>query len=322
MQNKSTFRFTYKRKVIKFSTVNNKPSRLPPGDYLNSNILQNIIMKLASTFKSTTSILRSNSPLTDDQIRRVAPSVFADTAHDSRSQRYTYLPTSEVLTSLRREGFQPFMACQGGTRVEGKADFTKHMLRLRHAASITTTGEEVPEIILINSHDGTSSYQLLAGCFRFVCCNGMVTGQQLGEVRVRHSGDIVGQVIDGCIDLVQQMPRLNDSVAQFKALTLSEPEQRAFAIAAHSTRFDAESTVRADNLLTPKRREDNGPDLWKTLNRVQENVIRGGVGYVQQSEKSGRSYRRTREVKGIDQNVGINRALWVLAEEMAKIKNA
>lgn len=279
-------------------------------------------MKLASTFTRTSSILRSREALTDEQIRHVAPSVFADTAHDSRSQRYTYLPTSEVLTSLRREGFQPFMVCQGGSRVEGKADFTKHMLRLRHANAITTTAEEVPEIILINSHDGTSSYQLLAGCFRFVCCNGMVTGQQLGEIRVRHTGDIVGQVIDGCISLVEEMPRLADTVNEFKHLQLTDGEQRAFALAAHATRFEADSTVKADKLLTTRRTADSGPDMWRTLNRVQENVIRGGIGYVQTTEKSGTSFRRTREVKGIDQNVGINRALWVLAEEMAKIKNA
>jgi len=95
-----------------------------------------------------------------------------------------------------------------------------------------------------------------------------------------------------------------------------------FADTAHDSRFEPDSTVKADKLLTTRRHADNGPDMWRTLNRVQENVIRGGIGYVQTTEKSGTSFRRTREVKGIDQTVGINRALWVLAEEMAKIKNA
>jgi hypothetical protein len=38
------------------------------------------------------------------------------------------------------------------------------MLRLRHASQIN--GAEANEIILLNSHDGTSSYQMLAGQFR------------------------------------------------------------------------------------------------------------------------------------------------------------
>lgn len=284
-----------------------------------SNI-ENNTMKLASSFSTRTRVLRSRETLTDEQILHVAPSVFARAAHDSRSARYTYIPTSEVLAGLRKEGFQPFMVCQGGSRVEGKADFTKHMLRLRHPDMITASAQEVPEIVLLNSHDGTSSYQLLAGCFRFVCSNGMVAGQGLGEIRVRHTGDIVGQVIDGCVSLVEKMPALTETVNDFKTLHLTDGEQRAFATAARATRFNEESPVRAESLLTTRRREDAAPDMWSTLNRVQENVIRGGIGYRQTTERSGTTYRRTREVKGIDQNVGINRALWVLAEEMRKIK--
>ncbi|ETJ42576.1 hypothetical protein Q604_UNBC03454G0001, partial [human gut metagenome] len=56
--------------------------------------------------------------------------------------------------------------------------YTKHMLRLRRAGEIN--GEHVPEIILLNSHAGTSSYQMLPGYFRFVCQNGCVCGQSLG----------------------------------------------------------------------------------------------------------------------------------------------
>lgn len=279
-------------------------------------------MKLATRFSTRTSILSAhgNAPLEDSAIRAAAPSIFADSRHSSRSDRYTYIPTSNILTGLRREGFQPYQVVQGGSRIEGKADFTKHMIRLRHPDISRTGTGETPELILINSHDGTSSYQLLAGLFRFVCFNGLVCGDELGEVRVPHRGDIVGQVIDGCVQLVKDIPYVLDSVASFKSLTLTDGEQRAFATAAHATRFEADSPVQADKLLTPKRSEDATSDLWAVFNRVQENVIRGGTGYVQNSPTQGRSFRRTREVKSIDQTVGINRALWVLAEEMKKLK--
>ncbi|EEF6566847.1 DUF945 domain-containing protein, partial [Salmonella enterica] len=32
------------------------------------------------------------------------------------------------------------------------------------------------EIILLNSHDGSSSYQMVPGLFRFICTNGLVCG--------------------------------------------------------------------------------------------------------------------------------------------------
>jgi hypothetical protein len=74
------------------------------------------------------------------------------------------------------------------------------MLRLRHADQIE--GREANEIILLNSHDGTSSYQMLAGMFRFVCQNGMVCGDTVHEVRVPHKGDVVGQVIEGAFTVL------------------------------------------------------------------------------------------------------------------------
>src|SRR5689334_21231394 len=120
---------------------------------------------LATRFARHTRVLRSATPLTDEQMRQVAPSIFAQGKHISRSDKYTYIPTSEVLHSLQAEGFQPFMVAQGTTRIEGKAEFTKHLIRLRHADQLPTR-LEVNEIILINSHDGASSYQMLAGMFR------------------------------------------------------------------------------------------------------------------------------------------------------------
>ncbi len=40
-------------------------------------------MTLASKFGYNAPIVRSNTPLSDDQIRRVAPSIFATDKHDS-----------------------------------------------------------------------------------------------------------------------------------------------------------------------------------------------------------------------------------------------
>ena len=93
-------------------------------------------MQLASRFTPQSPVLRSEYPLSDDQIRAVAPSIFAQAPHGSRSERYSYIPTATVLQELRGEGFQPFMVCQTRVRQEGRRDFTKHMIRLRHASQI------------------------------------------------------------------------------------------------------------------------------------------------------------------------------------------
>ncbi|MFO4184406.1 DUF932 domain-containing protein, partial [Escherichia coli] len=115
-------------------------------------------MRLASRFGYTNQI-RRDRPLTHEELMHYVPSIFGEDRHTSRSKRYAYIPTITVLESLQREGFQPFFACQTRVRDPGRRGYTKHMLRLRRAGEIN--GEHVPEIILLNSHDGTSSYQML-----------------------------------------------------------------------------------------------------------------------------------------------------------------
>jgi hypothetical protein len=265
-------------------------------------------MQLASSFHYRSPVLRSNSPLSDDQIRAVAPSIFAEGKHDSRSERYTYIPTIDVLNGLRNEGFQPFMVCQTRVRDQGKREHTKHMIRMRPANEIT--GDDVNEIILLNSHDGTSSYQMLAGVFRFVCQNGMVAGDTVGEVRVPHKGNIVQNVINGAFDVLDGFD-----------LPLNRDEQTAFARAALTLRYDptepdAPPPITESQLLDVRRFEDRRDDLWTTFNRVQENLTKGGL---HGRSRSGRA-TSTRAVTGIDQNVKLNRALWVLADAMRQLR--
>lgn len=140
---------------------------------------------LAPRFGSANSI-RRDRPLTIEELFRTVPSVFSEDKHGSRSERYTYIPTITLLDSLQKEGFYPFFACQTRVRDVSRREYTKHMLRLRRHDQIT--GSQVPEIILLNSHDGTSSYQMLPGLFRQVCANGLIYGDVLGEVRVPHKG--------------------------------------------------------------------------------------------------------------------------------------
>lgn len=275
-------------------------------------------MKLATRFGRGHTSVRSQQPLTNEEIACVAPSIFATEKHDSRSERYTYIPTINVLEKLRTEGFMPFMACQARCRDEGKREHTRHMLRLRYAGQIDSS--EANEIILLNSHDGTSSYQMLGGTFRFVCCNGMVCGDTLNDIRVPHKGNIVDNVIEGAFRVVDDFERINGQIDGMKALPLNNGEQLAFAHAALALKYDPQTEVAPiteQQILVPKRREDVGDDLWKTFNRVQERMLKGGVhGRAANGRRT-----TTRAVTGIDQDIRLNRALWVLAEQMKMLKH-
>jgi hypothetical protein len=276
-------------------------------------------MQLASSFRYGSPMLRADSPLSDDQIRCVAPSIFADGKHQSRSERYTYILTIDVLRGLRNEGFEPFMVCQTRVRHEDRREYTKHMLRLRHANQIN--GDEANEIVLLNSHDGTSSYQMLAGMLRFVCQNGMVAGDNVADIRVPHKGNVVQNVINGAFDVLDGFDLIREQKDGMSNVTLDRDEQHAFARSALALRYDptdaeTPAPITENQLLNLRRFEDRRDDLWTVFNRVQENLTKGGL---HGRSRTGRSMS-TRPITGIDQNVKLNLALWVLADAMRQMK--
>jgi hypothetical protein len=270
-------------------------------------------MKLASRF-GRVNLIRRDRPLTHDELMQHTPSVFGEEKHASRSERYAYIPTITLLESLQREGFEPFFACQTRVRDQSRREHTKHMLRLRQAGQIT--GQQVPEIILLNSHDGSSSYQMLPGLFRSVCCNGLVCGTSFGEVRVPHKGDVVEKVIEGAYEVLGVFDRVEEKRDAMQSLLLPPPAQQVLAKAALTYRFGEEhQPVTESQILSARRWQDEQNNLWSVFNRLQENLSKGGLsGRPAQGKRS-----RTRAVNGIDGDIKLNRALWVMAEEMQQV---
>lgn len=266
-------------------------------------------------FAPATYAVRSEAPLSEGEMRRAAPSIFAEARHRSRSDRYTHVPTIEVLRELRTEGFEPFMVTQNRSRTAGKMEFTKHLIRMRHA-SRSAGRDEVDEIILINSHDGASPYHMLAGVFRFSCRNGLVVGSADHGVRIVHKGDILHDVIESAFRVLQGLGAVDESIAGMKTTTLDDDQQRRFAFAAMNVRYgertpwDPPAPATPEMLLEPRREEDVGPSLWSTFQRVQENLVRGGQSGCRASGRR----MQTRGVDSIDRSVDVNRRLWALAE--------
>ena len=106
------------------------------------------------------------------------------------------------------------------------------MLRLRREDQINRN--QVPEIILLNSHDGSSSYPMLPGLFRTVCCNGLVCGESFGEVRVPHKGNVVEKVIEGAYEVLSVFDQVEEKRDAMQSLMLPPPAQQALAKAALS----------------------------------------------------------------------------------------
>jgi hypothetical protein len=266
------------------------------------------------------------SALTNDDLYRKAPSIFATQARDDVSEKYQFIPTLDIVEKLRGEGLLPVRASQSLSRTEGGESYAKHMIRFRPVAYFGANAlqEEVPEVVLVNSHDRSSGYQISAGVFRLVCSNGMIVKDaDFGTVSVRHSGHIIDDVIEGTYSIIESVPAIVEGVERLKAITLDKREAFAFANDAVQLRYPLDSAgnetapIAAESLLRPRRYADREKtDLWTTFNVVQENFIKGGL------HGRGTTGKRmtTRPIKSVTEDVRLNKALWSLADGLRKLK--
>jgi len=292
-------------------------------------------MNTLHNFTPGAALIRPQHPLNLDQLRHIAPSAFAGHKHESRSDKYVHIPTVNIIEGMVKAGFYPYKAMQSHTRIADRQDFTKHLIRFREANADMVVGDTFPEVILINSHDGSSAYQLMAGFFRLVCSNGLIVADSMQDaLKIPHKGNIIQEVIDGSNRIVNGAHRSIEAITRWSQLALTSGEQDAFAEAARTVRFmedgEVSTPITAAQLLAPRRDADRDAlpgmvdyrrpahDLWHTLNVVQENVIKGGL----RGRRANNTRMTTRAIGSIDADVKLNKALWTLAERMEELKAA
>ncbi len=251
--------------------------------------------------------------LSIEELRTRTPAVFADTASGRTKATYRFINTAEVLHALLDAGFQPSAAQQTQTRRGSDPLYARHMIRLRPIVESLTLVDCIPEICLINAHDGTSAYQLLAGLYRPLCSNGLLC--RMGDfavIRIPHRANIIADVVAGAIQITTQFERIGTLVTAMAARLLSESEQMSFAEQAFAIRWanvETRPRLLPEKLLEPRREADAESSLWHTFNRLQEAAMAGGVVYHSRSER----LVRTRRIRDIRQDVRINTALWQAA---------
>lgn len=243
-------------------------------------------------------------------------------AHSRVGSRYEMIPTSRMLDILADYGWHPSKVSEARTRSTHNDGFQKHIVRLRNENQLPVqVGQYLPELVLKNSHMGSSVFELIAGIFQLVCANGLTVGESWQSEKVRHTGFATHKAENAIKAITSTMPQVIETVDKLRAVTLEPKEREAYAAGAIELIADKDNkySMRTSDLLRPRRYADqqNQNTLWQTFNIVQENVIRGGVRRLDANNRS----RRTRAVNNIDRNVALNRALWTLAEKMAELKH-
>lgn len=285
------------------------------------------------TIYAKTARFDNPTPMSEDEMRKLAPSIFATTAHPDKSERFKPIATWEILQALAKEGFHPFGVQQVSSRRMGNTAFAKHLIRMRPVDPqlVYKVGDTVCEVILSNANDGTSKYELMAGMFRIRCMNSLVVQEsELASVLIKHAGTKadIGLVIDGTYTVIEQAKAALNAPTNWSNILLATPEADFFAERSSKLLFPdpvAEELFGVAppqpnefdfrKLLNRNRVEDAGFDLWTTFNVVQENIMRGGLEYVHRNTEGVERNQSTRAVNGIDRRIELNKQLWKMAAD-------
>jgi hypothetical protein len=252
--------------------------------------------------------------MSPDVLRERVPAVFAPGAHERTSGAYTFISTERVLSALGSAGFLPVEARQAA-RAKSPMH-ARHLIRLRRRYETIQLRDAIPEILFLNSHDGTSAYQLRVGLYRVICTNGLIVSTGVFPAwRVTHRGDVVADVVQAALKISERFDLLAAAVDRMERTRLDRLQQLDFAAEAVALRFPKgpPGTVEPSRFLVARRAEDVGDDLWRTFNVLQENLLQGGIPRRSASNR----LSRTRRITAIREDVRLNSALWELTTARA-----
>lgn len=226
--------------------------------------------------------------------------------HPRMSSKYGFIPTLRPIEVLKEAGWYPTKVVE--TKSKKYSGYQKHMVRFRN--DNLNTPEGYPEIVLTNSHQGSTSFQIMLGFWRIVCSNGLIVGNTLDSYKVMHIGytdekvNTAIQLLSGNIDVVLS------KVETYRERKMGYIEQQDYVNKV--VEVSKINLAKDSNLLATRRTEDGDStkNLWQTLNVVQENVTNGNYLIVDRNNVSRKAVR----MRNIDRIINFNRSLWEIAD--------
>lgn len=209
------------------------------------------------------------------------PAIAATAPSSKCSAKYAFIPTSEIVKRALDNDWVIRDTKQG------RGALGIHNVTLVHKSQLNAKIEEgFPQILIVNSHNLSKRFTAVLGYFRLVCSNGLIapTGmmhqtttlhrQKVGEE------DLSSSIIPSLERAFNGYSIITDKIDQMKARNLSDREKTLLARYANYIRFRYRmlqpKKFDPTAVLKPRREFDNGNDLWRTFNTIQENFTLGG----------------------------------------------
>ena len=204
------------------------------------------------------------------------PEVFKQTQpKEGVSQRYQMINTESVITDLvNKYSFKLDNIQVSGVRKQENVDKQKHLATLKYTA--LETNEGVPTVVITNSHNRSSSFQVHTGYIRFACANGLIAGTNIESMKVQHTAQNWNELLNGFISqYMNNVSLMEEEHNRMKRKSLNDITLRYFLSEAAKIRYDIKDVLDINELNLIRRPEDIGLDMYKVYNRVQESLVNG-----------------------------------------------
>ena len=262
--------------------------------------------------------------LSKADLQEVCPLAFAKEATNPKvSGKYLFVNTETIIDDLDKLGWKPVQAAQRKGRGNSTI-FSKHMIAFQNP-NLKIKGSDgddsFPRIIMTNSHDGMQAFKFSVGIFRLVCSNGLVVAdEQFSDFKIKHKGYTFDELRGVVNQAVEDLPNKVEVLNQMKNRVLSQEEKNKLALDAMLIRanitpgsekakkfnYDDETII---DILDPKRKEDEGDDLWRVFNVIQEKITQGDF----HAALTGAKVRKVRKIQSFEKDLKVNKQLFKLA---------
>lgn len=280
-----------------------------------------------------------NSPLDIIGLASRVPSICTEQPMQGLSNRYGSISTLQAIEVMLDHGWHPVQALQKKSRLYERVPYASHLVAFANPSLGDVMGDGRPEVILYNSHDGSSSLKLFAGFYRFICSNGIIAGSGFSGT-IRHTANNAIGFESMLTDTIERVPAMLANIERLKSIRVDYWQARTMARLSAGLRWgdlghesngnlgSLKSGVYFDNqtlskILQPVRFEDNFSDAWTVFNRIQESVTRGKTvvaSVTRDDDDQVRfKYRNARALGAVSELVRVNRGLWDIVRDTVEV---
>lgn len=232
------------------------------------------------------------------------------TKNHLNSSKYTQVFSSDVISLFEKENFILENTVFKKTRSERKNGFQKHVLIFTRP-DLQIDSENQIRVLVTNSHDGSSSFRINLGIYRFVCSNGLIVGETFFNAKIRHSAKNITLKINEAIDeVVRLAPVLKANILKMQSTTVAD-----YSLFEKNLSTYFKKPLFSEDLFKVRREADKSPTLYNAFNVVQENILNGGIRYTILDQDDVK-IKKTRKIKSLDTNFEVNQLLWETASQL------